>query len=998
MKKLRRILLLTAVLLFAAGTSCVFAASGLEQVKTSGVMEKAFQTIYNEGHLKCENPDLKIEANGKRAILISGKNEQLAETKLTIDENFDFGDNTIKRIQAAGLGDKDADTKLSVYIDNQTDPIAVLSLPERKDDSKWAADENVSVDVSRLGITGTHSVQIRACQYSGDTPAASGDAEIYLRTIQFVADSVPVVTIDIDESKGTIEAMNSDDYHQTMCYGSITIDVPSDFEGGYDDSYTGGTYEMEYIKGRGNSTWNRPKKPYKIKLEDSKNLFGMGKNKHWALLANDMDHTLVRNAFTYLLGEKMDFAFTPQSVSVDVIMNGRYLGSYTLCETVRVGKNRVDIDNLEDDTSSITGGYLLGASSENGVDEGSYGFFTKHGMDFSVNTPFSEDSQQFEKENKYIENYMQRVEYAIYGEENPETGTVEDPFELMDLDSAVKYYWVQELSENMDFFVTGSTYLYKERDGKLYWGPLWDFDMAWRDADGLKYPDGTYKGEWKSRIKWFQPLLKNEIFRNAAVTYWNETLYPELSDMLGEGGAFDKYTDQIAYSAASNFWTNGFSSLVEYGFPGADGESGADYEAGGPERKYYEGADYDDKYYAFMIDPNEARDLYLKRVAHLKKAMIDKMNWCNANLDSIESPVIHYIFRSEGEIIAEGQGYYEDRYYAIPEEPQSKDPDKQFAGWYKQSGFNGQYSLEKIEDSICISKQDNEIISSDCTIYIDAKYLSKDQTEECEKINFEKSSYKFVMPSDAEEADMSISYSIDPENANPLELYWKVADPTVLALEIYDNELKVIPLKPGNTTIRCGNSSVSVIIDENPEKPSANPFEDVAIHRYYYNPVLWAAEKKITNGVDSTHFAPEESCTRAQAVTLIWRAAGSPEVSAENPFTDVSEDAYYYKAVLWAVENKITEGKTATEFDPKDNVTRAEMITFLYRSKGLNNFGTNDQFEDVAEDAYYAEAVCWAVVLKITTGTSETQFSPDDSCTRAQIVTFLYRLWLFTNV
>ena len=171
-----------------------------------------------------------------------------------------------------------------------------------------------------------------------------------------------------------------------------------------------------------------------------------------------------------------------------------------------------------------------------------------------------------------------------------------------------------------------------------------------------------------------------------------------------------------------------------------------------------------------------------------------------------------------------------------------------------------------------------------------------------------------------------------------------------------------------------------------------NPFVDVPANAYYYDAVLWAAENGITGGVDATHFAPNATCTRAQAVTFLWRAAGSPAPkSSENPFTDVKAGSYYYDAVLWAVENGITNGTSATAFSPNATCSRAQIVTFLWRSQKSPAADTVNPFADVAADSYYANAVVWAAENGITGGTSATTFSPNNDCTRAQIVTFLFR-------
>lgn len=172
---------------------------------------------------------------------------------------------------------------------------------------------------------------------------------------------------------------------------------------------------------------------------------------------------------------------------------------------------------------------------------------------------------------------------------------------------------------------------------------------------------------------------------------------------------------------------------------------------------------------------------------------------------------------------------------------------------------------------------------------------------------------------------------------------------------------------------------------------AAVSFRDVNQSDYYYDAVQWAVEKGITEGTSATTFSPGASCTRAQMVTFLYRAAGSPAPkSTVNPFTDVSASDYYYNAVLWAIENGITTGVSADRFAPGATVSRAQTVTFLYRANG-SPAANGASFSDVAADEYYANAVAWAVRSGITTGTGNGKFSPSADCTRGQIVTFLYR-------
>lgn len=186
--------------------------------------------------------------------------------------------------------------------------------------------------------------------------------------------------------------------------------------------------------------------------------------------------------------------------------------------------------------------------------------------------------------------------------------------------------------------------------------------------------------------------------------------------------------------------------------------------------------------------------------------------------------------------------------------------------------------------------------------------------------------------------------------------------------------------------------TIEVIFMKANGNPQTGVFVDVATGSYYEDAVDWAVENGITKGTDDTHFSPDGICTRAQAVTFLWRAAGSPEPETRAmPFADVPAGSYYYDAVLWAVENGITKGTSETMFSPNMTCSRAQIVAFLWRSEKSPAAGTANPFADVKSTVYYADAVLWAVKEDITKGTTNTTFSPDADCTRAQIVTFLWR-------
>ena len=206
------------------------------------------------------------------------------------------------------------------------------------------------------------------------------------------------------------------------------------------------------------------------------------------------------------------------------------------------------------------------------------------------------------------------------------------------------------------------------------------------------------------------------------------------------------------------------------------------------------------------------------------------------------------------------------------------------------------------------------------------------------------------------------------------------------------NELKLTDKGNGKYTFKMPAGKVTVSATFAPEKTAADYFADVPANSYYADAVLWAAKNGITGGIGNGLFGPNQPCTRAQIVTFLWRAAGSPEPKAMSSFADVSMDAYYAKAVAWAVENGITTGTGDGKFSPDATCTRAQSVTFLFRAIG-KLVDSKAEFSDVLTDSYYANAVAWAVENGVTNGIGDGLFGPNNSCTRAQIVTFLFRAY-----
>ena len=238
-----------------------------------------------------------------------------------------------------------------------------------------------------------------------------------------------------------------------------------------------------------------------------------------------------------------------------------------------------------------------------------------------------------------------------------------------------------------------------------------------------------------------------------------------------------------------------------------------------------------------------------------------------------------------------------------------------------------------------------------------------------------------VSPKSASKGSI-VTITVKPDKGYTLETL-RALDMSGYAMELTENN--------GRFTFKMPASAVIVKATFMDDNTMLNFFVDVKASDYFYDAVLWAAEKGVTSGADALHFSPNAPCTRAQIVTFLWRAAGSPAPKNMSSFADVPADAFYAKAVAWAVENGITGGTGDGKFSPDATCTRAQAVTFLYRASGAPAVSGNAAFSDVATNAYYAAAVKWAEKNGITGGIGGGLFGSNNNCTRAQIVTFLYR-------
>jgi len=657
------------------------------------------------------------EKNG--GLLLTGAGSALSSEKITLEETFDFDRNPVGRVSFDGLAPKGKSVWINCYLDDETEAFASVKLKRQKKAGKWSYDGDVTADVLEKNIQGSHTVSFQIVTEETE------EMTIMIRSIEFAESSLPVVYLDIDESEGTIAEMNSDPAHETECYGDMTVQIPAGYQYEYSDEIStelqSETYPMEYIRGRGNSTWDCDKKPYKIKLEKKANLFGMGKNKHWVLLANRYDNSLLRNKATYWLGKELGMEYTPECVFVDVVMNGTYCGSYYLCEQVRVGSGRVEIDDLEDEKEAtdeplISGGYLLSMFPYG--DEEKLSFMTTRENEFLIESPNFEDYKNDAQYN-YIKDYVQKTEDAIYGKNfQLDDGTAYE--DLMDIDSTIDYWWIQEISQNGDAFGTTSTYLYKKRDGKLYWGPLWDFDyVAWGDYDYSTDPDCE---EFVHKMEvWFGRLFEQKDFAQRVADRW-PAMKEKLESLCADGGQLDQYYDQLRVS------------------------------------QYYD----NEKWGSF--DFGQETPLSFKQEEERLKSWITKrVNWIDKNVDSLVPVECQIRYMNSGKEYATDTVVSGSTLEKLPKEPKRKG--YVFAGWYYT------YEGEKYKLTA------GSYISG--SIEAHAKWIKKDKVKKVKNLYFEVYEDATYV---GDEYYMN-NYTVMPMDATVTDVTWSVSDKSMATVD-----------------------------------------------------------------------------------------------------------------------------------------------------------------------------------------------------------------------
>ena len=763
--------ILAVMMCFTSLTVCrVFAEEGEETdelwATSVSYRRMAFTDLMDAGKLKPPDtmPDVKLERSAKGGgIMVSGPYDQLASGKILIDNEFNFDENAVGRITVDGLSDKTFKGAVKIYLDNDTEP--AVSIPLRKQMGKkgWTREGEVTSVVLNKDIKGRHSVSI-GFDIAGLSEGAP--AELLLRSIEFAESSIPVMYFDIDETEGTIEAMNNSDDHDVECYGKVSLLIPDYYKNRSEHTEEELTdmpdMTLEYIRGRGNSTWGTDKKPYKVKFTEKRDLLGMGESKHWVLLANRYDNSLIRNRMTYWITGKhcLDLPYSPKCTPVEVVMNGNYYGSYLLSQQIRVGKNNVNIKELDEKVSDpasdkITGGYLI---NMNGEDDEDTSIATDRGMYFNIESPdFSdypetEDADNAKKaQRQYIADYMQSVEDAIYGAggKNADGKSYED---LMDIDSAIDFWWIQEFSANGDAYGGGSSYLYKPRNGKLFWGPLWDFDyVAWGD---LEYYDETRDGFNNTQCKWNEKLKTYPEYLQKIKDRWPD-LKKAVTEVVKEGGVLDRYYEETRISEQYD--------VEKWGF--YDDERGGYDEYGG-----YVGEAPEDE-----VPPDEdgAGDgesgipeirTYRFEVEQLRGWIKRRLDWVSQNIDSLEPSLCKVTFTADGKTIETRTLAFGEEYGELPKAPEKKG--RVFDGWYD----GGDYKITP-----------SETVFEDCIIT--AKYIKAGDIDPDSRLFF--SGYDVYITYDSynpEENVYTPDYTIAPVNA-AVKIKWSSSAPDVMTVD-----------------------------------------------------------------------------------------------------------------------------------------------------------------------------------------------------------------------
>ena len=703
--------------------------------------------------------------------------------------------------------------------------------------------------------------------------------------------AVKAIFIEIDESRGTIAAMNNDSDHETTCTGSIVID--------------GARQNLPKIKGRGNSSWMtaKTKKPYNFWLDKKAVLLGIdcAKTKKWTLLANCDEKSLLRNKLGYDMAHQMGIG--QDSAEVDVWMNAQYLGTYLLTPKYDsfVTDNGFLIENDNYKEPPVEEGGDPSFDLEGLIGHGSaqqYYNYNRITVKKVGDTLLGEETvENLIAAGEKIRVYTQDVWDAI----RSETGYNERGLyyaDAIDMESWARMYLMQDFIKNYDF--CGGSIFFR-RDGqaetdKLYAGPLWDLDIGF----GCPSNNSDLGVELLDGYGWFVRNVKDTKTSIFKVVGQHEDFMEEV---------------RRQYNLNHEVFDNAEAHLEELA------------------QQIDASARMNDKATAGESSPptNISRQTVKQRGTEYEQTYIATNGWRDY-VDNVKT-FVHaraLFFRNE----------------LTDAEPCEHD---------YQPTVTAPTCTEKGYTTYTCSKCGDHYVSDEVSA-LGHHYVTEVIAPTCTEQGY--TTHICRVCGDRYMSDVTEKLPHD--------------------------------FKDGVCTV-CG--------EKDPDYVPPPRFADVSEDAWYRDAVEWAAAAGITTGATETTFDPNGSCTRAQVLTFLYRAAGEPpagsDIAPQNPFVDVKETAYYYNAVLWAVGQGITTGTGGSSFNPNGKCTRAQVVTFLYRTAGQPSAGSDiapqNPFTDVKETAYYYSAVLWAVGEGITAGATETTFRPNGVCTRAQVVTFLYR-------
>ncbi len=592
--------------------------------------------------------------------------------------------------------------------------------------------------------------------------------------------SIPVLKIKVtggygeaaETGKAAIDAMNESEDHSYRCTGTMDVEVPDGFE--YADQASGTELrsmtglKVEYIRGRGNSTWSHEgKRPYKIKLSKKTSLLGMQANKHWALIANAFDPSMMRNRITYWIGRQLNMDFTPDAVPVDVFIGSdadgdgdgkpdgyEYYGCYLL---THIPKNYIKINEPAEsvkDGIELTGGYLL-SMMQNG--DTTDVFTTRREESIQNILPaydreIDEDAYENETQKEYIRKYIQEAETSLFEGEvaddsDPSGYRKLDYHDYFDMDAAALYWMMQFFTDNGDAYSTGSSYFYKTRDtdsakGKIYWGPLWDFDFAWNYGTESPYEDmNTVMG-------WMVAMLGNQDgeFVELSRDKWNNELRPALVNITKDGGLLDKYYEETVTAQRCDYDLN--------------------------HEKYSRTTDEG------KTEEDLAKD-YRKAVEDLREWIIQRTDRMDKLMGQEIEDFSHAVYVKSSKDDKHPQVFYvRDNYFFrwTPEEP----PEKKgyiFIGYYTDD------TSEALAD-LSITKE----------TYATAKYVKKEDATRLKEIYFARNDVCKTL----ETNEFTPDYKCFPEDAQDKTIIWTSSDESVATV---DKSGAVTFIKEGKTVI-----------------------------------------------------------------------------------------------------------------------------------------------------------------------------------------------------